>query len=122
MRAQGDLGTVTVPLPDVVGQVVCTLSRGDTRGPRAGRTHYLRYEMLDRVRTFGNANRDAFPEATGGGRAFAVVAEAVATIEAHLTRRVQARAEARKVKSSTRAAVTRAMKAMAATGRRAAPG
>ena len=86
------------------------------------REQRLRYDMLDRVRTFGNVHRDVFPETTGGGRAFAQVSDAVRAIEAHLARRVQARAEARKVKTTTREAVTRAMKALAATGRRAAVG
>jgi hypothetical protein len=79
-----------------------------------------KYEMFVRVRNFGVVNRDVFPETTGGGQTFAQVAEAVATIEEHLTRREQARAEARKVKATTRAAVTRYMKAIAATGRRVA--
>lgn len=79
-----------------------------------------KYEVLVRVRNFGTANRDVFPESTAGGQTFVEVAGAVAAIEEFLTRRTQARAEARKVKATTRAAVTRYMKAIAATGRRAA--
>lgn len=82
----------------------------------------LRYEMFVRVRNFGVANRDVFPESTAGGRTFAHVAEAVAAIEEFLARRTLARAEARKVKATTRTAVTRYMKAIASTGRRAAMG
>lgn len=81
-----------------------------------------RYEMFVRVRNFGTANRERFPESSTGGRKFAEVAEAVATIEEQLTRRAQARAEARKVKATTRAAVMHGMKAIAATGRRATEG
>jgi hypothetical protein len=51
---------------------------------------------------------------------FVQVAAAVAAIEDHLTRRVLARTEARKVKAATRAAVTRYMLALASTGRRVA--
>jgi hypothetical protein len=86
------------------------------------REQRLRYEMLDRARTFWNANREAFREDTAGGQAFARVAEAVAAVEAHMAQREQARADARKVKAATRAAVTQAMKAIAATGRRVTVG
>lgn len=76
--------------------------------------------MFVRVRNFGVANGDVFPESSGGSQAFDVLAGAAVAIEEHLTRRAEARARARKVRSSTRMAVTNYMKAIAATGRRAA--
>jgi hypothetical protein len=79
-----------------------------------------RYEMFVRVRDFGAANSALFPSSSTGGRAFARVTAAVAEIEGHLKNRVVARAEARKIKTTTRAAVASYMKAIAATGRRAA--
>jgi hypothetical protein len=79
-----------------------------------------RYEMFVRVRDFGAANGELFPSSSTGGRAFARVTAAVAEIEGHLKSRVVARAEARKIKATTRAAVASYMKAIAATGRRAA--
>lgn len=78
-----------------------------------------RYEMFVRVRDFGAANDALFPSPSTGGQAFERVAAAVAAIDGHLTSRVVARAEARKVKAGTRAAVVEAMKTIAATGRRA---
>lgn len=79
-----------------------------------------RYEMFVRVRNFGAANRDVFPESSEGGQAFTRVAEAVGAFEDHLTQRTRARADARRVRTTTRRAVEDAMKALVATGRRAA--
>jgi hypothetical protein len=79
-----------------------------------------RYEMFVRVRDFGAANGELFPSSSTGGRAFARVAAAVTEIDGHLKSRVVARAEARKIKATTRAAVVASMRTIAATGRRAA--
>jgi hypothetical protein len=79
-----------------------------------------RYEMFVRVRDFGAANSALFPSSSTGGRAFARVTAAVAEIEGHLKNRVVARAEARKIKATTRAAVVASMRTITATGRRAA--
>ena len=79
-----------------------------------------RYEMFVRVRDFGAANGSLFPESSTGSQSFARVAAAVAEIEGQLSSRVVARAEARKVKASTRATVLQSMRTVAATGRRAA--
>ncbi len=78
----------------------------------------LKYEMFVRVRNFGMVNRDVFPEFSEGGRAFTRVAEAVSAFEEYLTRRTKARADAQRVRTTTRRAVVEAMKAIAATGRR----
>lgn len=80
----------------------------------------VRYEMSARVRNFGLANSEVFPESSAAGQVFALVAAAVAAVEGFLTERETARAEARKVKAHTRGAVANYMKALAATGRRVA--
>ena len=76
-----------------------------------------RYEMFVRVRDFGTAHRDAFPASASGGQMFDEVTTAVATIEDQLKQRVLARAEAQRVKKTTRQAVVRYMRAVARTGR-----
>jgi hypothetical protein len=78
-----------------------------------------RYEMLVRVRDFGTANRDVFPESSTGGQAFAQVAAAVSAVEDALTKRDLARVEARRVKAATRASVYEYMKTLALTARHA---
>jgi hypothetical protein len=86
------------------------------------REQRVKYEMFVRVRNFGIANRSAFPEESGGGKKFGQLAAVVASIEEQLVRRLQARTEARKVKTATKQAALEGMKAIAATGRRAAIG
>ena len=76
--------------------------------------------MFVRVRNFGLANREVFPESSEGGQAFTIVAEAVTAFEEDLTERTKARADARRIRTTTRRSVVAAMKAIAATGRRAA--
>ena len=44
------------------------------------RNQRFRYEMFVRVRSFGVANRDQFPESSTGGKALALVEAAVAAI------------------------------------------
>lgn len=78
-----------------------------------------RYDMFVRVRDFGTANRDLIPESSTGGRWFGQVAAAVAAIEQQAKNRDLARIEARKVKTTTRAAVREYMKTLARTARRA---
>jgi hypothetical protein len=77
-----------------------------------------RYEMLVRVRDFGVAHAGSFPPGSAGGRAFAEVTTAVATIEDFLTKRDLARVAAGGVKAATRAAVSSYMKDIARTARR----
>ena len=84
------------------------------------RRQRLKHEMFGRVRNFGIANRDVFPEESAVGKKFGQLATVIASIEEQLVRRAQARAEARKVKGTTRQAAMRAIKALASTGRRAA--
>ena len=47
----------------------------------------VRYEMFLRVRDFGHAHRDMFPESSTGGRSFATIARAVAEIESHVAKK-----------------------------------
>lgn len=83
------------------------------------KTQRVRYEMFVRVRDFGAANGALFPESSAGGQSFVRVAAVVAAVDGHVASRVVARAEARKVKATARAAVLEKMRIMAATGRRA---
>jgi hypothetical protein len=78
-----------------------------------------RFEMFIRVRDFGTANSDLFPASSKGGQTFAQVTAAVTAIEEHLTKRDLARVDSRRVKATTRAAVTAYMKTIAHTARRA---
>ena len=50
-------------------------------------TQTRRYEMFVRVRDFGKAHEALFPESTGGGKAFAAVAAAVARLSEHTASR-----------------------------------
>jgi len=79
-----------------------------------------KYEMFVRVRNFGLVTRDVFPESSTGGLAFTMVAEAVAALEEHLSRLAVARAEARRIRTTTRRAVADAMRVLTTTGRRVA--
>jgi hypothetical protein len=69
------------------------------------RKQRYRIEMLVRIRDFGAAHRELFPESTMGGQGFAEVAAALDTIEHFLSYRVVARAEARKVSAALGRAV-----------------
>jgi hypothetical protein len=73
--------------------------------------------MFLRVRNFGTAHPDLFPESSPAGESLAVVARAAAAIETHMTAKLAADAEVRKVKSRTRAALRTQMKAVARTVR-----
>jgi hypothetical protein len=77
-----------------------------------------RYEMFGRVDDFGTANVELFPASSKGGQMFAEVRAAVTAVGEHLKDRDLARAEARRVKATTRRAVTDYMKVIAATARR----
>jgi peptidyl-tRNA hydrolase len=77
-----------------------------------------KHEMFVRVRDYGMAHAALFPESSTGSQTFARVTAAVAAIDDHLKNRVVARADARKVKATTRAAVLDGMKTLALTARR----
>ncbi len=78
----------------------------------------FRYEMFVRVRDFGAARQELFPESSRSGEAFKRVAAAVAAIEEHRKDHVVGTAEARRVKAATRAAVFNYMKTVALAARR----
>ena len=77
----------------------------------------VRYEALLRVRDFGNAHADLFPESSLGGQAFAKVTQATAQIDAHVVAKPLAAADGQHSKAVARAAVTEAMQAIANTAR-----
>lgn len=82
------------------------------------RQQRYRYEMFVRVRDFGAANAALFPASSPGGQRFAQMAAVVAAIEQELQKRDLARAEAQRVKATTRAKVKEQMKAIALIARR----
>ena len=76
-----------------------------------------KYEVLVRVRDFGAAHQELFPESSVGRQAFAEVAQSVVDIEAHFAERVRAAEETRRVTAAKRRAVVEAMRAITHTGR-----
>lgn len=81
------------------------------------RDQCYRYEMFIRVRGFGKMHEDLFPPLSTGGRAFARVAEALATIDRHQRAHIIASASTR-IKKTRRASVFRDMKMIALAARR----
>jgi hypothetical protein len=82
------------------------------------REQRYKYEMFVRVREFGIAHRERFPESSTGGVMFGQVTAAVAAIDEHLKHRILGRVEGRRVKPLTRAAAFDYMKAIAKAARR----
>jgi hypothetical protein len=78
------------------------------------KTQRARFEMLLRVKDFGIANGELFPETSIGGQAFAEVAHTVAHIEALAQTKPVAAGTSKKV---AREAVKAAMRKIARTGR-----
>ena len=78
----------------------------------------FKYEMFVRVRDFGTAHAALFPQATTGGKAFARVLAAAAAIDENLKDHVLGKAEARRVKATTREAVADRLRTIAAAARR----
>ena len=83
------------------------------------RLQRFKYEMFVRVRDYGTAHAALFPESSAGGQTFARVAAAVAALDDHLSNRIVASAESRKVKAATRAAVSESIRTLALVARRA---
>jgi hypothetical protein len=73
--------------------------------------------MLLRIRDFGAAHRERFPESSGGGQALAIVAKAVAEIEAHAAAKLVHVREAHRERSARRTIILDRMKAIARTSR-----
>ena len=82
------------------------------------RKQRFRYERLVRVRDYGAAHGELFPESSTGGLAFAQVTMAVAEVDEHLKNQVLGTAEAGRVKAGTRQAVFDYMKIIAHAARR----
>ena len=82
------------------------------------REQRFRSEMFVRVRDYGTAHKDLFPESSTGGHKFAQVTAAVAAIDGHLENRVVADADARGVKAEPREVVFAYRKTLAQAGRR----
>jgi hypothetical protein len=81
------------------------------------RKERVRYEMLQRVRDFGAAHRDLFPEASAAGEAFTVITRAVADIETDLDRKRVVSANGRRAMAVMRDAILTHMRVVARTAR-----
>ncbi len=81
-----------------------------------------RYEMLARVREFGEAHRDQFPEGSAGGEAFAAVASAVEKLDTQAVSKVLARGEGSVRKARARAALNDQLTAIGRTAAALAAG
>jgi len=85
------------------------------------RKERTRYEALLRVRDFGAAHVELFPESSRGGQAFAEVGAAVEAFETSATSKIGAAKDGRREKAVARAAVKDAMRAIARTARSVRP-
>lgn len=77
----------------------------------------MKYETLLRVKDFGIAHRERFPEGSIGGQAFAQVADAAGEIEALAQAKPLAAGTGQKEKALAREAVKAAMQEIARTAR-----
>lgn len=77
----------------------------------------VRYEMLLRIRDFGAAHREQFPESSSGSQAFATVAEAVADVEAHATAKLVKVREGQRDRAARRSIMLSRMRTIARTSR-----
>ena len=75
-----------------------------------------RYEMLVRIREFGTAHADLFPESSLARQAFAAVAEAVQQLNEHTVTKLSA-AQGTTTKAKARAALLDCVEAVGQTGR-----
>lgn len=76
-----------------------------------------KYEMLVRVRNFGAAHRDEFPDGSEGAKAFAAVAAAVTDVEAHAVARLTMRREGSAAKQAAKRALAAQIAAIARSAR-----
>jgi hypothetical protein len=81
------------------------------------KTDRIRYEMLLRVRDFGNAHRDLFPEPLSGHQAFVTVVRVISEIDAHTTARLIAARETRKDQAARRKVILARLQTIARTSR-----
>jgi len=76
-----------------------------------------KYEMLQRVHTFGLARRDQFPAESLSGEAFRAVGVAVAELARHAASKVTTLNEGLRAKRETRRTLVERLKAMARCAR-----
>jgi hypothetical protein len=81
------------------------------------RMEMRRYGMLGRVRDFGQAHRDLFPESSVGGQAFATVAAAVAELSEHAVAKLSSAREGIRAKTEARHGLIDRLEAIARTAR-----
>src|SRR5262249_24340431 len=82
---------------------------------RMTRMEMRRYAMLARVRDFGQAHRDLFPESSVGGQAFATVAAAVAELSDHAVAKMSSAREGIRAKTEARHGLIERLEAIART-------
>ena len=85
------------------------------------RKERTRYEALVRVRGFGAAHRELFPESSLGGQALAEVGAAVEAFDTHATAKLAAAKDGRREKAVARAAVKAAMRTISRNARSVRP-
>ncbi len=78
---------------------------------------YRQYEMLVRVRNFGDAHKEQFPEGSEGSKAFAAVTAGVAQIDAFTTAKLTARRLSKKEKLAAKLALAARIGAIARSAR-----
>lgn len=76
-----------------------------------------RYEMLVRVREFGKAHQELFPEGSVGGQALVAIAASVEQLDRHAASRMAATRETRRTKRAAREAILRRLDAIGRTAR-----
>ena len=81
------------------------------------RMEMRRYAMLARVRDFGQAHRDLFPESSVGGQAFATVAAAVAELSEQAVAKMSSMREGIRAKTEARNGLIVRLEAIARTAR-----
>ena len=81
------------------------------------KVQFVRYEMLVRVREFGEAYRDQFPPASVGGEAFATVAKAVDELSQFAADKMSTAREGRRQKKVARLVLGGKLDAIARTAR-----
>lgn len=77
----------------------------------------VRFEMFLRVRDFGQAHRELFPESSTGGQAFAKVGDAAARIDAFATSKLLVVTDGHEELAVARAAIVDRMRIVARTAR-----
>jgi hypothetical protein len=75
---------------------------------------YRQYAMLVRVRNFGDAHKEQFPEGSEGNKAFGLVSAVVTQIDAFTNAKLTARRLSRKEKLAAKLALAARIGAIAA--------